>query len=84
MFLGFWGLYPIAYLVQVLFTTAAGAVWSQGLFTAADLGSKVLYGVLLAKVLRRRSAADGFGPALEPARGAVGPRPEDDGYPARG
>jgi bacteriorhodopsin len=83
VFLGFWGLYPIAYLVQVAFTDANGAVWSQGLFTTADIGSKVLYGVLLAKVLRLRSAADGFGPALEPAQGAVGPRPEDDRYPDR-
>jgi bacteriorhodopsin len=84
VFLGFWGLYPVAYLVQVLSTDAAGAVWSQGLFTLADIGSKVLYGVLLAKVLRLRSAADGFAPALEPAEGAIGPRPEDDTYPDSG
>jgi hypothetical protein len=38
---------------------------SQALFTAADIGSKVLYGVLLSKVVRLRSAADGYGPALE-------------------
>jgi len=58
----------------------SAAVLSQGLFTLADVGSKVLYGVLLAKVLRLRSAADGYGPAQEPAEGALGERPEAQGY----
>ena len=66
----FWGLYPIAYLVPVVSSSTQALVVSQALFTVADLGSKVLYGVLLAKVLRLRSAADGYGPALEPAEGA--------------
>lgn len=65
LFLGAWGLYPVAYLVPVVADTAGGAVLSQALFTAADVLSKVVYGVLLAKVLRLRSAADGYGPALE-------------------
>ncbi len=60
--------------------SATTAVAKQLLFTVADVGSKVLYGVLLAKVLRLRSAADGFGPAREPAEGAVGHRPEDEPY----
>jgi len=78
----FWGLYPIAYLVPVVSPTAEGAVLAQLLFTAADIGSKVLSGVLLAKVLRLRSAADGYAPAREPADGAVGHRPEDEPYPS--
>ena len=82
VFLFFWGLYPIGYLVPVASFTPEGAVLSQALFTAADIGSKVLYGVLLAKVLRLRSAADGYGPAREPADGAVGERPEDEPYPS--
>lgn len=81
VFLFFWGLYPIAYLVPVLSFTPEAAVASQVLFTAADVGSKVLYGVLLAKVLRLRSAADGYGPAREPADGAVDERPEQQPYP---
>jgi len=81
VFLFFWGLYPIAYLVLVVSLTAQTAVLSQGLFTLADIGSKVLYGVLLAKVLRLRSAADGYAPAREPADGAVGERPEVQAYP---
>ena len=82
VFLFFWGLYPIAYLVPVASSTPEAAVLSQALFTVADLGSKVLYGVLLAKVLRLRSAADGYGPAREPAEGALGERPEDEPYPS--
>lgn len=83
VFLFFWGLYPIAYLVPVVAAPAEGLIVSQGLFTAADLGSKVFYGVLLAKVLRLRSAADGYGPAREPADGALGERLEDQPYPDR-
>jgi bacteriorhodopsin len=82
VFLFFWGLYPLAYLVPVASFTPEGAVLSQALFTLADVGSKVLYGILLAKVLRLRSAADGYGPAREPADGAVGERPEDEPYPS--
>jgi len=82
VFLGFWGLYPLAYLVPVVSASTEGVVVSQALFTTADIGSKVLYGVLLAKVLRLRSAADGYGPAHEPADGAVGERPESQSYPA--
>jgi bacteriorhodopsin len=81
VFLFFWGLYPLAYLVPVASFTPEAAVLWQALFTVADLGSKVLYGVLLAKVLRLRSAADGYGPAREPADGAIGERPEDEPYP---
>ena len=81
VFLFFWGLYPIGYLVPVASFTPEAAVLSQGLFTVADVGSKVLYGVLLAKVLRLRSAADGYGPAREPAEGALGERLEDEPYP---
>jgi hypothetical protein len=69
--------------VPVLSVTPEAAVVKQGLFTAADIGSKVLYGVLLAKLLRLRSAADGYGPA-RPAQGAVGHRPEDEPYQGDG
>ncbi len=48
------------------------AVLKQGLFTAADIGSKVRWGVMLSMVLRLRSAADGWEPALAAAEGAVG------------
>ncbi|WNV74680.1 bacteriorhodopsin [Geodermatophilus sp. DSM 44513] len=73
----FWGLYPIAYLLPAFSTSASTAVAVQLLFTAADVGSKVLYGVMLAKLCRLRSAADGHPPALEVATGP-GPHPEHE------
>ena len=65
VFLFFWGLYPIGYLVAALVVTPTGAALEQTLFTAADIGSKVFYGVLLTKVARLRSVADGFDPARD-------------------
>jgi bacteriorhodopsin len=65
VFAFFWGLYPIAYLLPAVSASATTAVVAQVLFTTADIGSKVLYGVLLAKLCRLRSAADGFAPARE-------------------
>jgi bacteriorhodopsin len=65
VFLFFWGLYPIAYLLPALSTSPSTAVTAQVLFTVADIGSKVLYGVMLAKLCRVRSAAEGFAPAVE-------------------
>ncbi len=80
VFAFFWGLYPIAYLLPAVSDTATTAVWMQVLFTVADVGSKVLYGVLLAKICRLRSAADGWKPALAAATGP-GPHPEHEPYP---
>ena len=65
VFLFFWGLYPIAYLLPAISVSPTTAVVAQLLFTAADIGSKVLYGVLLAKICRVRSAAEDFRPAIE-------------------
>ena len=69
----FWGLYPIAYLLPAVSDSDSTAVTGQLLFTAADIGSKVLYGVMLAKLCRLRSAADGYRPALD---AATGPAPQ--------
>ena len=65
VFLFFWGLYPLGYVVAALAVSPGGAFLEQLLFTAADIGSKVFYGVLLTKVARLRSAADGWSPALD-------------------
>lgn len=83
VFLFFWGLYPIAYLLPAVSDTATTAVVAQVLFTVADVGSKVLYGVMLATLCRLRSAADGWEPALAPASGP-GPHPEHEAYPRVG
>jgi bacteriorhodopsin len=65
VFAFFWGLYPIAYLLPAVWSGPASAVTTQVLFTVADIGSKVLYGVMLAKICRVRSASDGHRPAVE-------------------
>ena len=67
VFAFFWGLYPVAYLLPALSHSPTTAVVGQVLFTVADVGSKVLYGVLLARICRLRSAADGFEPARQTA-----------------
>ena len=70
LFLFSWGLYPIAYLVptfQLAFfdgVSAGGAVTRTFLFTIADVTSKIMFGVLLGKVLQIRSAAEGHEPAI--------------------
>ena len=65
VFLFFWGLYPLGYLVAAFAVSPGGAFTEQLLFTVADIGSKVFYGVLLTKVARLRSAADGWAPARD-------------------
>lgn len=70
LFLFSWGLYPITYLipvVQQMFgeVTANGVILRTVGFTVADITSKVMYGILLGKVLQIRSANEGHTPALE-------------------
>jgi bacteriorhodopsin len=65
LFLFAWGLYPLAYLVPAFADTASWAITRQGMFTTADILSKVVYGVLLTKVARIRSAEDGWPAAVE-------------------
>jgi bacteriorhodopsin len=64
-----WGLYPVAYLVAAVQLaggefTANGVIVRTVLFTLADVLSKVVYGVLLGKVLLSRSVAEGWEPAI--------------------
>ncbi len=64
-----WGLYPLGYLVAAVQLaggefTANGVITRTLLFTLADLFSKVIYGVLLGKVLLSRSIAEGWEPAI--------------------
>lgn len=68
LFLFSWGLYPIAYLVPayqlaVGDVSAGGAVTRTILFTVADVTSKIIFGVLLGKVLQVKSPAEGYEPA---------------------
>ena len=66
-----WTLYPIAYLIPVLANSADGVVWRQGLFTVADVSSKVIYGLMITYVALQRSATEGY----EGAMRVLSPRP---------
>ena len=71
LFLVSWMLYPGAYLMPLLLNSELGVVGRQITFTVADIASKVIYGVLLARVAQLRSEAEGYVPeALIPGAGA--------------
>ncbi len=61
-----WMLYPGGYLMPVLLTTDAGLISEAGIvgraftFTAADVLSKVIYGVFLTQTAQLRSEHEGF------------------------
>jgi bacteriorhodopsin len=59
-----WTLYPLAYLIPWIAPSAEGVVWRQGLFTVADVTSKVIYGLIVTYVAIRRSALEGFPEAV--------------------
>lgn len=65
-----WTLYPGAYLMPVLWPAAEGMVARQIVFTAADVLSKVIYGVMLSRIATTRSALEGFEPAIAALRGS--------------
>jgi bacteriorhodopsin len=63
-----WTLYPIAYLMPVLWPAAWGAVTRQVIYTIADITSKVIYGAILSYIARKRSEALEFEPAIATSR----------------
>jgi len=73
-----WLLYPGAYLMPVFAFSEGGVVARQITFTVADIASKVIYGVMLARVATLRSQEEGHDYAHEatkepvPARRAQG------------
>lgn len=64
-FLASWGLYPIAYALPQMGATGDVVVWRQFVFGVADLTSKLVYGIILSRYLLRRSALEGYQPAME-------------------
>lgn len=64
-FLATWGLYPIAYALPQLGVTGDIVVTRQLLFSIADISAKLIYGVILSRYLLRRSAIEGYVPAME-------------------
>ena len=57
---GSWILYPIAIAMPTIWPTELGVVTRQVLFTAADITSKLIFGVVLGRCARLRSADEGF------------------------
>jgi bacteriorhodopsin len=55
-----WWLYVVAYLMPVISFTAWGVVARTIIYTVADVISKVIYGVMLGRVARLRSEAEGY------------------------
>ncbi|WP_010414786.1 bacteriorhodopsin [Citromicrobium sp. JLT1363] len=64
-FLATWGLYPIAYALPQLGATAEIVIARQGIYSLADIASKLIYGIILARFVLRRSAYEGYMPAAE-------------------
>ena len=60
LFVVMWLLYPIAYAMPLLSWTSDAVVLRQVLFTIADIGSKVIYGILLLQVAIARSQKEKY------------------------
>ena len=67
LFLVTWSIYPIAYLMPQIWDDANGVVVRNLIYSFADIGSKAIYGVLLAAIAQKLSAEQGFKPAIESA-----------------
>lgn len=80
LFVVSWMLYPGAYLMPHLlgafnvdgFYNEMGVVARQMTYTAADVASKVIYGVFLTLVAQEISKAEGYEPAIRSAAGGSG------------
>ena len=71
-FLATWGLYPLAYALPQLGATGDLVVARQAIYSFADIASKLIYGIILARFVLRRSAFEGYMPAAE----ALAPAPD--------
>jgi bacteriorhodopsin len=60
-----WTIYPVAYLMPQIWDDANGVVARNLIYSAADITSKAVYGVMLAVIAQRISAEEGYGPAAE-------------------
>ena len=65
LFLVSWTIYPLAYLMPQISATADGVVIRNLIYSFADIASKAVYGILLAVIAQKMSAARGFAPAVE-------------------
>ena len=60
-----WTVYAVAIALPGIWFNEHASITRQFLFTAADIVSKVIYGVMLGRVALYRSAAEGFLPAIQ-------------------
>lgn len=67
LFLVTWTIYPLAYLMPQIWDDANGVVVRNLIYSFADIGSKAVYGVLLAAIAQKLSAEQGFQPAIDSA-----------------
>jgi bacteriorhodopsin len=65
LFLVSWTIYPLAYLMPQISATADGVVIRNLIYSFADIASKAVYGVMLAIIAQKMSAARGYKPAIE-------------------
>lgn len=59
-----WTLYPIAYLVPAFWADGLGMMARQTIYSVADITSKLVFGVMLGRAARFRSAHEGWEPAI--------------------
>ena len=60
LFLVSWTIYPLGYLMPQIEASANGVVIRSLVYSLADISSKAIYGVLLALIAQKVSAADGY------------------------
>lgn len=65
LFLVSWTIYPLAYLMPQISATVGGVVSRNLIYSFADIASKAVYGILLAVIAQKLSAARGYQPAIE-------------------
>ena len=65
LFLVSWTIYPLAYLMPQISASATGVVVRNLIYSFADIASKAVYGVLLAVIAQKASAAIGYKPAID-------------------
>ncbi|MGB5757627.1 MAG: bacteriorhodopsin [Acidimicrobiales bacterium] len=65
LFLVSWTIYPLGYLMPQISNSADGVVIRSFIYSFADISSKAVYGVLLAIIAQKVSAAEGYRPSIE-------------------
>jgi len=78
-----WMLYPLGYAMPAVLNSADGVVLRQGLYTVADIVSKIIYGIMLTVIARRISMGEGHEGAVAASIGSSRGGVTDVGAPGR-